>query len=138
MSTTHPAETYTNIVHEAAVDGGWSGQLRIVRATGVNGQELVFVDSELLGSMRLALTREQAADVAEAIQNASGMAASPRSARFLAEVVRERMASEGISPTRAAAVSGIPRRRLRKLLAAETPMSNDELEARSAVESTLK
>jgi hypothetical protein len=138
MSTTHPPENYTNVVHESEVDGGWSGQLRIVRGRGINDQELVFVDSDLLGSMRLVLTREQAVDFAEAVHNASGMASSSYTAQFMAETVRTSLTRKGISPSRAAASTGIPRRRLGKLLAGEIPMTTDELKALSAVESTLK
>lgn len=47
-------EAYTNIVHEAEVDGGWSGQLRIVVGNNGRGaQDLVFIDSDLLGPRRL-------------------------------------------------------------------------------------
>jgi predicted XRE-type DNA-binding protein len=138
MSTAHPRERYTNVVHEAEIDGGWSGHLRIVRGRGNNDQELVFVDSDLLGPMRLVLTREQAADFAEAVHNASGLQTSTYGAQFLAETVRQSLTRKGISPTRAAAATGIPRRRLSKLMAGEIPMTTDELKALSAVESTLK
>jgi hypothetical protein len=133
MSATHPPEHYTNVVHEAEVDGGWSGQLRIVRGRGINDQELVFVDSDLLGSMRLVLTPQQAADFAEAVHNASNLETSTRSAKFLAQVHREGLVRKGVSPTRAAAASGISRHRLRKLLAGETPMTTDEHKALSEV-----
>jgi hypothetical protein len=133
MNTTKTHETNTNIVHETEVDGGWSGQLRIVRGRGNSDQELVFVDSDLLGPMRLVLTPQQAVDFAEAVHSASNLQTSTRSAKFLARVHRESLTRRGISPTRAAAASGISRHRLRKLLAGETPMTTDEHEALSEV-----
>ena len=47
MSTSHPPEHYTNVVHEASVDGGWSGQLRIVVGNGISNEPLVFVEVAL-------------------------------------------------------------------------------------------
>lgn len=77
MSTTHPVETYTNIVHEAEVDGGWSGQLRIVVGTGTSDQELVFVDSDLLGPRRLVLTAPETLAFSEALQAAAAEVVPP-------------------------------------------------------------
>jgi plasmid maintenance system antidote protein VapI len=51
----------------------------------------------------------------------------------LAQVHREGLVRKGVSPTRAAAASGISRHRLRKLLAGETPMTTDEHKALSEV-----
>lgn len=130
----HTRESYTNVVHEADVDGGWSGQLRVVRATGINGIEMVFVDSNLLGPRRLVLTPQEAADFAEAVHNASNLVTSTHGAQFLAQVHRESLARRGVSPTRAATVTGIARHRLRKLLAGEVPMTNDEHKALSEVD----
>lgn len=77
MSTPSPRETYTNIVHEAEVDGGWSGQLRIVVGKGTSDQQLVFVDSDLLGARRLVLTVQEALAVAEALQAAAAEVIPP-------------------------------------------------------------
>lgn len=69
-SSTH--EIYTRIVHETEVDGGWSGRLRVVVGNnGLGAQDLVFVDSDLLGPRRLVLTTAEAAAVGEALSVAS-------------------------------------------------------------------
>jgi hypothetical protein len=71
MSTTDsPPETYKNVVHEAELDGGWSGQLRILVASSNSDEQLVFVDSDLLGPRRLVLTAQQALATAEALMSA--------------------------------------------------------------------
>jgi hypothetical protein len=134
MNTTHPPETYTNVLAEADVDGGWSGQLRVVRATGINGQELVFVDSDLLGASRLILTPQEAVDFAEGAQNASGMASSTYGAQFLAESVRGGLARKGLSRNKVQEPTGISRRRLSQILAGTVPMTRAELTAISEVE----
>lgn len=67
MTTSPIRETYTAVVHEADVDGGWSGQLRIVLGKGISDEELVFVDSDLLGPRRLVLTPQQAGTTAAAM-----------------------------------------------------------------------
>ncbi len=64
-------ENYTNILHETEVDGGWSGQLRIVVGKGQSDEVLVFVDSDLLGSRRLVLTPDEAGAVGPALTKAS-------------------------------------------------------------------
>lgn len=63
--------SYTDVVHETKTDGGWSGVIRVIVGKGINHQELVFVDSDLLGPRRLVLTREQAAQVAAALTSAA-------------------------------------------------------------------
>ena len=126
MTTSSTYENHTNIVHETTVDGGWSGQLRIVRATGKNGQELVFIHSDLLGNLRLVLTPQQAADVAEAVHDASGLETSTRRARFLAEVHRMDLARRGVTRTALRTRLGISGYRLRGILAGEVPMTHDE------------
>src|SRR5689334_15049705 len=98
MSTSSQRDDgYTNVVHEVEVDGGWSGKLRIVRGRNYNGQDLVFVDSDLLGPRRLILTPQEAADFAEAVHNASGLQTSTYGAQFLAEVHRVNLVRRGIS-----------------------------------------
>jgi hypothetical protein len=77
MSTTHLPEQYTNIAHEAGVDGGWSGHLRIVVGKGLGPEELVFVDSDLLGARRLVLTVTEALAVAEALEAAAAEVIPP-------------------------------------------------------------
>ena len=79
MSTTPTSETYTNIVHETDVDGGWSGQLRIVVGTNNDSQTepLVFVDSDLLGPRRLVLTAEQAVELATQLAAGAGEVLPP-------------------------------------------------------------
>lgn len=71
MSPSSTRETYRNVLHEAEVDGGWSGQLRIVLGNGISDEELVFVDSDLLGPRRLVLTPEEAAETGSALTKAS-------------------------------------------------------------------
>ncbi len=75
--STPSRETYTNIVHQAEVDGGWSGQLRIVVGKGLNDQELVFVDSDLLGPRRLVLTPQQTIEVATRLAAAAAEVVPP-------------------------------------------------------------
>lgn len=71
MSTKDPPQTYKNVVHEAAVDGGCSGQLRVLVATSNSDERLVFVDSDLLGPRRLVLTALQALATAHALMSAA-------------------------------------------------------------------
>jgi hypothetical protein len=72
MASSSTPDTYNNILHEATVDGGCSGQLRIVVGTNrADHDPLVFVDSDLLGPRRLVLTPREAAAVAAALSTAS-------------------------------------------------------------------
>lgn len=83
MSTTDsPPETYKNVVHEAEVDGGWSGQLRVLVASSNSDEQLVFVDSDLLGPRRLMLTANEAAALSEALSLASDELIPPYSYDF--------------------------------------------------------
>jgi hypothetical protein len=72
-----PQEAYAHILHEAEVDGGWSGQLRIVVGRGTSDQELVFVDSDLLGPRRVILTAQEALAFAEALEAAAAEVIPP-------------------------------------------------------------
>lgn len=66
-----PSQPYRNVVHEGAVDGGWSGHLRVLVATSNSDEQLVFVDSDLLGPRRLVLTTLEALNVAQALLSAA-------------------------------------------------------------------
>lgn len=134
MTTSSTRQEYAHVVHEATVDGGWSGKLRIVRGRGINDQDLVFVDSDLLGTMRLLLTPQEAADVAEVLHEVSGLQTSTYGAPFLAEVHREQIARKGLSRRRVAAATGITAHRLRRTLSGEVPMTHEEHVAISEVE----
>jgi hypothetical protein len=92
MSTrTPPPDSYTNVIHEFALDGGWSGQLRIVVGTNrVDQDTLVFVDSELLGARRLVLTPEEASAVGAALTKASIKAMRAGGSDMAAPRVRHR------------------------------------------------
>jgi hypothetical protein len=85
MAASHSPERYTHVIHEAEVGGGWSGQLRIVVGNnGQGAQDLVFVDSDLLGPRRLVLTAEEAVDVATQLAAAAGEVLPPASSDFRA------------------------------------------------------
>lgn len=109
-----------------AYDGG---SFTATRAAG-RGGEMVFLED---GHDIWWMTREQAADLAEALLDVSGMATSSRGARYLAEVVRESMFQKGVTKARVCAEAGITRYRLRRILSASAPMTNDELKAISEV-----
>jgi hypothetical protein len=81
--TTSPSlDTYKRITHEAEVDGGWSGQLRVLVASSNSDEQLVFVDSDLLGPRRLMLTANEAVALSEALSSAADELIPPHSYDF--------------------------------------------------------
>ncbi len=79
MTNSPIRETYTNVVREAEVDGGWSGQLRVVVGKGISDEELVFVDSDLLGPRRLVFTPQEAEATAAVMLDVVAAAAATTS-----------------------------------------------------------
>jgi hypothetical protein len=109
-------------------DGG--GSFTVTRAAGNQG-EMVFLEED--GHDVIWMTREQAADLGQNLLDVSGMATSSSHARYLAEVVNDSLFRKGVTKARVCAEAGITRYRLRRILSATAPMTNDELEAISAV-----
>jgi hypothetical protein len=136
LSTTEqypaPASDFREPIAQESVLGTWQGAVTVTRAVGRGRTEGVFVtDGD--GKILLILTPTEAADLGEAAQQVSGMATSTRSARFLAEVYREKFARYRITMKRATEESGIKHHRLRRLLRGEQPMTTVEHKALSEV-----
>lgn len=68
MTTSSQHPTYPHLLHQAKVDGGYSGELTISVARGGADEAgpLVFVDSDVLGPRRLMLAPQEAIRTAEA------------------------------------------------------------------------
>ena len=131
MTTSPTREKYTSIVRETEVDGGWSGQLRIVVGNnGQGAQDLVFIDSDLLGPRRLVLTAEEAVDVATQLAAAAGEVLPPASSDFRAF---ERVFGYPAPAEQSKTLADLSRH-IREL----SDQHEAERRAMSAVESTLK
>jgi hypothetical protein len=115
---------------QTVVDGYGAETHTLARAAG-KSVELVFVESS--GGDMFWLTREQAADFAEALHKVSGMATSTYEAQFAAEIVRDSLARKGLTQTRVCAATGITRHRLRRILSGSVSMTHDEHVAISKV-----
>lgn len=132
-NSTQPVTTTTRTrwadpVATDAMDGGYSGRITATRARSSKmDHEIVSVESELLGD--LLLSPEQAAELAEILQEVSGMACGPRQAPFLADVVRRGIADQQRTLKEVAATAGVSRYRLRLLLSGKRLMRNEELKA---------
>lgn len=122
---------WADLKAEAVVPGHQGSELTVSRAGG-RSEELVFIEVD--SDVALWVTREQAADLAEAVHEVSGMATSTHGAQFLAEAVVDRLAREGVSQARVCAETGMTRYRLRQVLSGTVPMTNDELKAISEVD----
>jgi hypothetical protein len=136
LSTTEqspaPASDFCEPIAQESVLGTWQGTVTVTRAVGRGRAERVFItDGD--GQILLILTPTEAADLAEAAHNVSGMATSTYGARFLAEVYRENFARYRITMKRASEEAGIKSHRLRRLLRGEQPMTTAEHKALSEV-----
>lgn len=119
------AASFACAVATNTVEPTEAGPLKVTLARNDRGGHLVFLEST--DGLLFWLTREQAADLAEALKSTSQMASNTESAPYLAGVLNETFWREGISRTRVAALSGISRRRVRALLVDYAPMTSEEL-----------